>query len=721
MTSDNILLQKVDADGPEVEINLREYWMLIQRHRYRILGFGAVLTILAAMVLFSLPSIYEAGSTILIESKEAQVVSIEEVYDLGTGKSEYLQTQFEVLKSQSLAEKTIHALGLMEKYTERQARNDKGFTLPFFQSEPDTEDRTLERTKAWFVENLDVRPIRNTQLVKISFRSEDPVLSAEIINKLAIIYIENDLEARLDMTRHAATWLNSRLVGLRDNLEKAEQDLQAYREKENLVDAEGVKSIASRELNELTTKLVEARRARTEAENIVNQASRDTGSIPAVLQHSLVQKLKEQEAIAEQKLSELSKRYGPKHPKILAIKEELIAARGSTGHQVGRVIDGVRREYQIAKATEDALTREMDDLKSNMQGINRKEYKLNELERAVEINRQLYDTFFSRIKETSETSDLQTAHARVIDRAIVPSDPVAPRRGMLLLVSATLSILLGIVLAFIKEMLDDTVRNPDDVRNRLGEQLLGVLPLLKDKRERSEAASVFIKDSRGTFSESIRTIRTGVVLSGLDNPHKVLVVTSSVPGEGKTVIASNLAVAFGQMGKVLLIDADMRRPSVAKSFGLPLSAPGLSNLVAETTEARLCIHHMEALGIDIIPAGLVPPNPLELLSSKRFSTALAALEKHYDRIIIDSAPCEVVSDALVLSTFANALIYVVKSDVTQMKAIRSGISRLRNAGAPITGVVLNQVDVQKGSRYGGYYYGGYYDQYGYTSDSKKST
>lgn len=712
----NTHFQQVEEEN---RLNLREYWFLVRRHQWRILGFAVVATLLSGLVIFSLPSIYQAESTLLIESKDAKIVSIEEVYDIGSAKSEYYFTQYEVLKSRELAEKVIARLELAKNPVLNPGAGEVGLLGSLLQSGDVPESVHLQRTYQAFMDNLQVKPVRNTQLVKISFNSPDPQLAASVINTLATAYIESDLEARLEMTRQAAGWLNSRMAGLREKLDQSEQELQAYREQENLVEVEGVRTLATKELNEITTKLVEARRKRSETENIVAQVrSGGYGTIPAVLQHALVQRLKEQEAVAEQKLSELSKRYGPKHPKIIAVQSELSAARGNSSQQIDKVIEGVQREYEIAKATEESMTAALEKKKSEMQGINRKEYKLSELERAVQVNRQIYDTFFSRIKETSETGDLQTAHARVIDRAVVPAEPVKPKRLMLLLLSAFSSVVIGVVLAFAKEMLDNTLKNPDDVRARLNEQLLGLLPLMKDRRESTDAAVTFVKDSRGTFSESIRTIRTGVVLSGLDNPHKVLVVTSSVPGEGKTVISANLAIAFGQMGKVLLIDADMRRPSVAKSFGLSLSAPGLSNLVAETAEARQCIHRVESLGIDVIPAGLVPPNPLELLSSKRFAAVLASLEKHYDRIIIDSAPCEVVSDALVLSTFANAVIYVVKADSTPVRAVRSGVGRLRHTGAPLTGIVLNQVDIEKGSRYGGYYYGGYYDQYGYTTGSK---
>jgi capsular exopolysaccharide synthesis family protein len=727
MASQNALLAKQGQiaiiEENEIELNLRQYWGLLLKHQWRILGFASVATTLAALVIFSLPSIYEAEATLLVESRDAKVVSIEEVYNLGGAvRNEYFFTQFEVMKSREIAEKVIAKLKLTENPQFNPPEAKKGFLGLRFtgSSKPLTDQEVLRKVVQRFAAGLTVKPIRNTQLVTITFQSPDPALSAEIINTLSATYIENDLESRLEMTKQAATWLSSRMAGLRENLQIAENALQAYRDQEKLVDDSGVNTLAAKEMNEIATNLVEARRKRSEMENIAAQiqTSNDYSALPAVLQQTLVQHLKESEAEASQKLEQLSKRYGPKHPKIIQAKSELDTARSSSNQQIGKVIEGIRHDYQIAKATEDSLNDTLEKKKTELQSINRKTYKLSELQRAVDVNRQLYDTFFSRVKETSETADLQTAHARVIDRAVQPANPVKPRRSLMLFMSAMFSVLFGGLLACIKEILDNAIRNPDDVRTRLGQQILGLLPLMKERRESTQTAVTFAEDPRCSFSESIRTIRTGVVLSGLDNPHKIVVVTSSVPGEGKTVVASNLAIAFGQMGKVLLIDADMRRPSVARSFGLPLSSPGLSNLVAGTAEPSLCIHRRDDLGIDIIPSGLVPPNPLELLSSKRFAAVLAALEKKYDRIIIDSAPCEVVSDALVLSTFSNALIYVVKADATNGKSVRSGIQRLNNVGAPVVGVVLNQVDIDKALRYGGYYYGGYYDQYGYSSATK---
>ena len=261
-------------------------------------------------------------------------------------------------------------------------------------------------------------------------------------------------------------------------------------------------------------------------------------------------------------------------------------------------------------------------------------------------------------------------------------------------------------------MLDNTLRRPEDVEERLHESLLGIVPLDK-KRLTDKAFEAFVSDSRGPFAESIRTIRTGFVLSNLDAPAKVTVVTSSTPNEGKSTLALNLGEALAQMEKVLLIDGDMRRPTVAKTCGLDRKAKGLSNLVSGTAEAKDCIHRWDIGKMDVLPAGLVPPNPLELLSSKRFAQVLEGLKKHYDRIIIDSAPTQAVSDALVLSSLADAVIYVVKADSTSVTLVKGCLKRLNDVNAPITGVVLNGMDMDKKGAYSdqyAHYYGGYYGE-----------
>jgi capsular exopolysaccharide synthesis family protein len=253
------------------------------------------------------------------------------------------------------------------------------------------------------------------------------------------------------------------------------------------------------------------------------------------------------------------------------------------------------------------------------------------------------------------------------------------------------------------------------VEEKLGQPVVGVLPIMKDfKKIRSQASLAYLDGKYSRFSEAVRTIRTGVILSGVDKPLKKLVVTSSIPGEGKTTLSLSLALSLGQMENVVLIDADMRKPSIAHGYNLSRSTLGLSEIMAGTEDVEDCIHKMENGGIDLIPSGVVPPNPLEMLSSKRFADLIEHLAERYDRVIIDSAPTQAVSDSLVLSGLSDGVIYVVKADDTTTQIARNGIERLQRINANIIGVVLNQFDPEAAARYG-QNGKGYYDYYGYGS------
>lgn len=327
--------------------------------------------------------------------------------------------------------------------------------------------------------------------------------------------------------------------------------------------------------------------------------------------------------------------------------------------------------------------------------------------------------FLKRLKETSETGDLQKANARVVDPAEIPVLPVKPKKTRIVGIATFLGLLLGVGLAFLLEQLDNTVKRAADIEDRLHLPLLGLLPHLKlGKRESPLSYSRGHKKS--FFAESIRTVRTSVLLSGLDDPYKVIVVTSSVPGEGKSTVAMNLADSLGDMHKVLLIDADLRRPTVATVWGLDRKALGLSEFVSQTAKLSECVHQLDERNVFVMPSGMVPPNPLELLSSKRFKDALDTLGKTFDHIIIDSAPALAVSDALVLSRNASGAIYVVKADSTPYPVAQDGIKRLKQYGVHLIGAVLNDVPQKKkkGYGYGRYdsYGGSYYGSYGYSQD-----
>jgi capsular exopolysaccharide synthesis family protein len=713
----------------EDEIDLTRYWRILMQRKWAILGLAFTLSLVATLVVFSMKPVYNASTTILIESEQAKAVSIEEVYGVNTGAKEYFLTQFEILKSRDLALQVVNQLDLRNHPEFNPAEDTDSFInidlkswLPSGPSQ--TEDPDFIEAKKMaailnqFVGQLTITPVRNTQLVKVGFESNSPKLAALVANTVARVYIKNHIDAKLDATHQATTWLAERIEGLKGKLGASEQRLQTYRDQEGLVDISGVKTLNEKELNELTTRFVEVRRERSRAENIYqqigslkNKTPEELMSVPAVLQHQHIHKLQEQESAAKSDMANLARRYGPKHPKMIAANSRLDTTISELKKQAVSIVAGIRKEYQIALSNEQDLEEQLSISKKEVGAINQKEFKLRELEREAQTNRKLYDLFFTRTQETNESSGFQSAHARVVDKAIARVKPIKPKKGLIIIIAFILSGMLGVVIAILLDALDSTLKSPLDVQERLHHPLLGILPLLYKKD--GNPITAYKRNPQSSFSEAIRTIRTAMMLSGIDNPHKITVVTSTSPGEGKSTVSLNLSRSLAQMEKVLLIDADMRRTTLGTSFNLPKGSPGLSELVAGTSPLERCIYKHKKDGFDLIPAGVIPSNPLELISSKTFKEIVLSLSAQYDRIIIDSAPVQAVSDSLILSTMADSIIYTIRANSTPHRAVSAGIARFTHSNLPLTGLVLNRVDTEQLEKYSygnGEYYNGYYGQ-----------
>lgn len=720
-------------------LDLVEYWRSITKRKWSILGLVVLVAILTTLVVYSLRPTFRSTATVLIEQGKSKVVSIEEVYNAMGGNREYYQTQVEILKSQELARKVVERLKLTTHpdFDPRQADEAaRDFWLPmdmFKSKAPASEEEIQKRVIRRFMNDLQVQPVRNSQLVQVSFSAYDKELAAKVPNTLADVYIESDLEARVAMTQKAGAWLTERLGGLRKRVDESEKALQDYRDRERIIDAKGVAlSGAAKALEEATSNLVSARAKRAEAESLYNQVQAvrqgkgSYESIPAVLKHPTVQRLKEQEADADRKVADASKRYGPEHPKMQQASGELAAAKESTKRQIDTVIAGVTKEYEVARSNELAIAGALGQSKAEIQGFNRKEFQLGVLERETQANRQLYDMFMNRFKETNVAGDLQSTVARVVDPATVQSIPYAPKKVQIVSIAAAVALLIGIMLSLLLDRISNTINTAGEVEARLGLPMLGYLQKMIGTGKKSVKSEVaFLTDNQSLFAESIRTIRTSVLMSALDSPKKVIVITSSVPSEGKTTVSFNLACALAHVKRVLLIDADLRRPKIGKLIGRSSDAPGLSHLVSGVAPVSECIFKHEEGGFHILSAGFVPPNPLEMLSSAKFNEVLEKLKEAFDIVLIDSPPVQLVSDAVVLSQIANTVIYVVKADSTPFPLARNGIRRLAMANAPLLGVVLNQLDLERAEKYYGEYsgYGNYRGYkgmaYGYGPEPQK--
>ena len=577
-----------------------------------------------------------------------------------------------------------------------------------------------------FKSRLTVVPRRNTQLVDISFESNDPRLAKEIVDALGEAFIESSVESRVSVTRKGSEWLGDRLQVLRDKLAASEKQLQDYLEKEHLLDVGGVLTLTSKEVDSNSQRLAELRSKRVAEENLYNKI-RSLGDnvyknievVPELYQDSGVQSLKTKEAEILGRISDLGQRYGPDHPSMVSARSELESINTLLRRQISTIVNGIKNRYDVAKADEQAALSSLEANKSQVQLIGRKQGMVRELQQQVESNKKLYETFFDRFKETSEAADLKAPNIRFIDRANFSVTPVKPKKSMIVGLSFGGTAFICILLALLLERVDSTLKTPDDIESKLGAAVavLGVIPLFKENKRRAienqEVGRMVQFFPKSSFAEAIRTVRTSMVLSALDRQHSVWLITSSVPGEGKTTLAMNIGFALAQMetGGVLLIDGDLRRANLGKRFGLPSRALGLSHILAHEAEIDACIHNIPDTKLDIMPAGLIPPNPSELLSSQRFSQLLENLQLRYSVILLDSPPVHNVSDAYLLAQYVQSVIYVIHADKTPVDFVKRGMKGLLHFGDSVPSVILNKIDFDKKHRYGGYYNNYYYQHY----------
>ncbi len=718
-----------DAAGMATPIaaGLLDYWLLVKRYRGQIFILTLMVTLLAALAVFQMTPIYRGTALLLIENVKSKVLTLNDLYGGQRDSMEAFNSQVQILHSRSVAERVVRKLKLYD-HPAMNPRLHKGwFVKEATAAKEVTEDQMVATLVGRVSGGLTIEPILRSQIVRVSFDSTDPELAAKVANAVVDAYIDNDLESRSEMTQKASGWLTLRMESIRSKLEESEKALQLYREQENIVDNKGVVlSGTGKQFEQVATNLISARMRLSEAQAAYNQVKDSKGqpievleSIPAVLKDSTVQKMKSAESEATRKVNEYKSRYAPAHPKMIAAETELKSAREGLAQAIKAVINGIYREYEIARDNANAAAGAKAQTQAEIQSISRKESQLSVLQRDVDSNRQLYDNFINRAKETEATANLQSTAGRLIDPAVQPSAPIKPNKFKAIMAALLLGLFASVALVLLRDYMDNTLRSEQDAERRLHVGVLGTVPLLEQKEGGDNPSSVFLGNPDSIFSESIRSIRTSVLLSAIDEPHKVVIVTSTVPGEGKTTIAISLAFALGQIKKVLIIDADMRRPMVGKNLGeVSSTGAGLVDFLAGEAELAQCIRNTSSPNVFMLPAGKRLTSPLELISSHKFGDTIEQLKQQFDVVVIDCPPLKPVSDSLVISRHANAVLYVVKADGVPHQLIGTAIKSLRDVGAPLLGVVLNQMDHKKADRYGHY---SYQYKYAYGQEPAKPT
>lgn len=706
-------------------VDIGKLFAAIGRYKWRIVLLAVACAILAYVLAQRMTPIYRSTATLLIEAQQARAIKIEEVYGFNSSQQEYYLTQFEILKSRSIAERVFDELGLAghpallgkPTLTRRGIDLAKSYISDMLGQHsiaPEIADGDSELSSALtrkrrldgFSRNIQINPVRKTQLVNLSYQSSDPRLAQAVANAIGEAYIASQLDARLGITQKANSWLGGRIGELRERLEQSEMRLEAFRAEHNLVDVEGVTALDARELERLNEELTDARSKKAKADGflaLVRQFDQHDisglESLPEITSHPSVQNVKREVMAVERKYSELSKVYGAKHPKMIAVQAERLVVNNSLRQQIARLIEGIEKEAQSAARRLSSLELQFDRTKTAFSGLGAIESDYRRLQREVETNQLLFDSFFARQKETEVTGDFDAPIARFTDRAVLPSEPVKPNKKFIVMLTFFTALLLGTIMALLQDMFNDTVKNTAEAEQQLAQCALGYMPKSRKKRNEQQRSLAYFDPKQRRFSESVRNIRTAMSLMALNKPLQVIEVTSSQPKEGKTTVSMNLAFAFAALERVLLIDADLRKPSVGARCKLPSYQPGLANVLAGTAELDECIVKNVHEGVDVMPAGAVPLNPMELLAGAGLQSLLAQLKGQYDKIIIDTAPVQAVSDPLLLAPHADAVVLVVKAEHTRIAVVRNTLAQLHQAHARMYGVILNQMKLNKAAPY----------------------
>lgn len=724
---------------------LRDYCRVLIKRKWTVLGSVALIFSLVAIATFRSTRIYEAEGSIAINRTDPMLLNIKgatsvmpDYYDPAD-----LDTEVRVLKSDLLALQVIKELNLDQ--------------LPEFGGHPSNNNGSLGSTTdslqldsvrtssliSAFKGGLAVSLLPDSRIIEIRYRCPNPELAARIVNTLINTYEEQNFKTRYESTMEASDWLSRQLVDLQMKVETSQQKLVQYQKEHEIFETGDKQSIVMDKLDELNKELTEAESDRMQKESLydlmrtngvdslANTALGATQtSSPQSARSPLLDQLRGEATTIRIQIAQLSTQFGPAYPQIVQLNNQLKEVDAQIQIEAKKVLDRVHGDYMAALNREKLLRGALDQQKQQANQLNESAIEYSLLKRDVDTNRTLYEGLLEKLKEAGITAGLHSTNIRKVDQARTPTVPAEPQIPRNLAFALALGLSTGICLAFFQETMDNTVRTPEQAQLISNLPSLGMIPMgsrnlagngsQKLSLASSKEAVELVTQSRpqSQMAESYRALRTSLLLTTLGAPPKIILVTSALPQEGKTTTSINCAIALAQKGgRVLLMDADLRRPSIHKTFGMPPKA-GLSNVLTGNASLEEAVARAPLVpGLFVLPAGPLPPNPAELLASQNIREMLDQLRSQYDHIVIDTPPTLSVTDAVVLSQKADALVLVIRAGQTTKQALRRSRDLLLQVNARVAGVLLNAVNLHSPDYYYYYEYQGKYGQRYYRDEA----
>lgn len=726
---------RVDGDTDFKKKDFRTYLRICKQRWQIIAAIATIIILLTIIITYTTQPIYSSSSQVLLERNRGKS-GLESSYYYY--EPDFLDTQAEIIKSENVAKKVVINLQLATKYRHyflRDSATSRGMfgrikaksleiikNIALFFSDPKVEERTQDAKATISFEpkndeqliadivrgGLNVVPVKNTKIVNISYRNKEPAIAKLVVDGVVKAYMDEMLDIKLSTSSYSLKWMTAKAAEERDKLERSERELQTFMRENDLVTVENRLTILPQKLSEFGSQLTKAETQKKELQDLlaqINAAKKNQEAlekIPVFASDEVLKSIRERVYKANQNIQELSKKYGVKHPVMIRAKDELRILLEEKKFEINRIVSTIENSYELAVSKMQSLVDLMDKTKSETLNLNEKFMQYSIMKREVDSNRVLYDTLQASIKQQGVTEQSQSVNIWVIKKASLPTAPSKPNKKLNLMVGLLLGVLSGVGFAFLIEYLDNTITNVRQIEEELGLTVLGSIQELKGKDKSIDTYVLY--NPLSPLAESYRLIRSALLLSTADHPPRAVLITSMSKSEGKTATITNLARVLAQGKKnVLVIDCDLRRPRMHSLLNMP-NEVGLSTFLAGNIE-ECPIQSVPDEEISLVPSGPIPPDPSELLGSKKMKDLLANLLEKYDFVLLDSPPIGAVTDSLTLSQYVDGTILVAKAGSTLIEMFASGTKKMRDINARIFGVVLNSVQTPEQGAY----------QYGYST------
>lgn len=729
------------------ELDLRRLWGALWRRKLLLVGTVALITGVAVAYVQTATPLYRGQALVRIQPGKAMVVDLPDVNERFEANGATIESEIELLRSRAFAERMVEKLRLAQdpefnaqlrpeaQGPMAELKHRLGELQDLLRSyvpgvveaaeQPAAVDPAvgMARVVDRFEAGLSVEQVSKSYVLDIRFTAEDPVTAARVANAVAAAYIEGQLDEKLQTTERAKLWLQQRVREMRERVVASERQLVGLQSDKGIVTGDRVDPLAQ-QIGQLNAQLAGARAARAEAEARYNQVAglvrskAGSGAAAKVMNSPLMADLRAQETMAQRQLSELRTQFGAKHPQIVNAEAQLKSIRARMIDEADRVVQDLSNEVAVARARERELQASVAAIQSQVQGQETSSVELRDFEREATSARQIYEAFLNRLREVTEAHELQQADATLLSPAKVPLEPAAPNKTLIVIAAFGAASMLGMILVFAVEQwgTGHGVRSAEEVQSGLGARALSLLPTLGRRELHGQRAEDYVlRKPHSAFAEAIQRIRTSLFMNGGNGHIRSVLVTSSVPGEGKSLLCAALSRQSARAGlRTLLIDADMRRPRQHENFRCD-NRGGLGDVLAGTVTLEQAVTADEASGLHVLVAGTPAPSPADAFRSAEMRRLLEAAGRDYDLIVVDSPPVGAVSDGFILSGLADQTVFVAKWQTTPRRMILHSLKQLAEAGAEIAGVVLSRVDVKKHAGYGyadsGYYAGTYRKYY----------